>query len=61
MNPLQPAGTKAHTISGSVAEIADSIRAFRDVGFTRLEIMLTPGTLEAFDALAPVAERVHVG
>jgi alkanesulfonate monooxygenase SsuD/methylene tetrahydromethanopterin reductase-like flavin-dependent oxidoreductase (luciferase family) len=59
VNPLDPAGTRAHTISGSSTEIADAVRSFRDAGFTRLEIMLTPGTLEAFDALAPVVERVR--
>ena len=61
VNPTEPAGAKVHTISGSVPEIADAIRSFREAGFTRLEIMLTPGTLEAFDALAPVVDRVHEG
>ena len=61
VNPTEPAGAKVHTVSGSVPEIADQLRSFRDAGFTRLEIMLMPGTLEAFEALAPVAERVHEG
>jgi hypothetical protein len=46
-------------VSGSSEEIADAFRSFRDGGFTRLEIMLGPGTMEALDALTPVVELVH--
>lgn len=58
VNPLQPAGYRAAAISGRADEIADGIRTFRDVGFTQLEIMLTPGTVAALDALVPVLERL---
>jgi alkanesulfonate monooxygenase SsuD/methylene tetrahydromethanopterin reductase-like flavin-dependent oxidoreductase (luciferase family) len=57
--PLEAAGARAGAISGSAEEIAEAIRSFRDGGFTQLEIMLNPGTREAFDALAPVVELVH--
>jgi alkanesulfonate monooxygenase SsuD/methylene tetrahydromethanopterin reductase-like flavin-dependent oxidoreductase (luciferase family) len=43
-------------ISGSADEIADTFRAFRDGGFTRVEIMFSPGTMAALEALAPVLE-----
>jgi alkanesulfonate monooxygenase SsuD/methylene tetrahydromethanopterin reductase-like flavin-dependent oxidoreductase (luciferase family) len=57
--PLEGAGFRASAISGSADEIADAIRSFRDGGFTRLEIMLNPGTMEALDALAPVVELIR--
>jgi len=31
----------------------------RDAGDTRVEIMLSPGTLAACEALAPVVELLH--
>ena len=57
VDPLQAAGAQPHAISGSPDEIAEAVRSFRDAGFTRLEIMLTPGTPEAFDALLPLLAR----
>ena len=41
------------------SEIADAIRSFREAGFTRLEIMMNPGTMGALEALALVVEQVH--
>ena len=60
-HPLEAAGKRPAVISGSAAEIADQILAFRDVGFTQLEIMLEPGTLAAVEALVPVVELVQQG
>jgi len=57
--PLEAAGARAGAISGSADEIADAFRSFRDGGFTQLEIMLNPGTMEALDALAPVVELIR--
>lgn len=57
--PEEPVGARDSAISGSADEIADAFRSFRDVGFSRLEIMLNPGTLAALEALAPVVEQVH--
>ena len=59
VRPLEPAGVRPDVISGSAEEIATAFRSFRDVGFTRLEIMLGPGTMEAFEALGPVLERLE--
>jgi alkanesulfonate monooxygenase SsuD/methylene tetrahydromethanopterin reductase-like flavin-dependent oxidoreductase (luciferase family) len=57
--PLEPAGVRASAISGSAEEIAEAVRSFRDGGFTRLEIMLSPGAVAALEALAPVVEWLH--
>ena len=59
VRPLDAAGERPSAISGSADEITDAIRAFRDAGFTRLEMMLAPGRLDALDALAPVVEAIH--
>jgi len=59
VNPLAPAGTRDDALSGSAEEIADGFRGFREAGFTGLEIMLGPGTMEALEALAPVLELVR--
>ena len=43
-------------LRGSAEEIADGIRTFRDGGFTQVEILLWPRTLEALEATVPVLE-----
>jgi alkanesulfonate monooxygenase SsuD/methylene tetrahydromethanopterin reductase-like flavin-dependent oxidoreductase (luciferase family) len=59
VRPLEPAGARPASLSGSADEIADAVRSFRDAGFTQVELMYLPGTLEALDALAPVVEAIH--
>jgi hypothetical protein len=59
VNPLQPSGWRPAVVSGPPEEIADSLRSFRDAGFTQVDIMLGPGTIEAFEAMAPVLELVR--
>ena len=59
VNPLQPAGYRADVISGSAEAIADALRTFREAGFSQVDIMLGPGTIEAFDAMAPVMEHIR--
>jgi alkanesulfonate monooxygenase SsuD/methylene tetrahydromethanopterin reductase-like flavin-dependent oxidoreductase (luciferase family) len=56
VRPLEPAGQHPGAIGGSAEEIAASFRTFRGAGYTQLEIMLSPGTTEALEALAPVLE-----
>jgi len=58
VNPLQPSGWRPSVISGSAEEIADALRSFREIGFTQVDIMLGPGTLEAFEAMAPVVAMI---
>lgn len=41
-------------ISGSLEEIGDRLRAFDDMGVTRLELVLWPNTAAALEAVAPV-------
>ncbi len=43
-------------IKGSSQEIADALRAFGVAGFTNLEIIVSPPTLAAVDAMAAVLE-----
>jgi alkanesulfonate monooxygenase SsuD/methylene tetrahydromethanopterin reductase-like flavin-dependent oxidoreductase (luciferase family) len=59
VNPLLPAGTRPSLISGSAEEIADALRTFREAGYTQVDLMLGPGTIEAFDAMAPVLELLR--
>jgi alkanesulfonate monooxygenase SsuD/methylene tetrahydromethanopterin reductase-like flavin-dependent oxidoreductase (luciferase family) len=58
VNPLLPGRQRVDVITGSPDEIADSIRTFRDAGFTQLDMMLHPASMAAIDALAPVLERL---
>jgi alkanesulfonate monooxygenase SsuD/methylene tetrahydromethanopterin reductase-like flavin-dependent oxidoreductase (luciferase family) len=58
VNPLEPAGGSDEAISGTAEQIADALRTFREAGFTQVDLMIEPGTLEAFDALAPVVEML---
>ncbi len=59
VNPLQPSGWRESVISGPAEEIADALRSFREVGYTQVDIMRGPGTVEAFDAMAPVLELLR--
>jgi len=59
VNPLLPAGQRPHAVSGSPAEIADALRSFAGAGYTQVEIMPNPGTIEVFEALAPVVELIE--
>jgi len=56
VHPLEPAAQDGGAIAGSAEEIADAFRTFREAGFTQLEIMMSPGTVVALEALAPVLE-----
>jgi alkanesulfonate monooxygenase SsuD/methylene tetrahydromethanopterin reductase-like flavin-dependent oxidoreductase (luciferase family) len=46
----------AAPIRGTAEAIADGLRAFRDGGFTQLELLLWPPTVASLDAMAPVLE-----
>jgi alkanesulfonate monooxygenase SsuD/methylene tetrahydromethanopterin reductase-like flavin-dependent oxidoreductase (luciferase family) len=59
VRPLDAAGLRPDVISGSPGEIADALRAFRDGGFTQVELMFGPGNLAALEALAPVVEAIR--
>jgi alkanesulfonate monooxygenase SsuD/methylene tetrahydromethanopterin reductase-like flavin-dependent oxidoreductase (luciferase family) len=43
-------------IRGSAAEIADVLRGFGATGFTNVEVIVSPPTVAAVDAMAPVLE-----
>ena len=59
VNPLQPAGWRDSVVSGPPEAIADSLRSFRDAGFTQVDLMLGPGTVEAIEAMGPVLESIR--
>jgi len=58
VEPTSISGSEAlgTPIRGSAVEIADVLRAFGAAGFTNLEIIVSPPTLAAVDAIAPVLE-----
>lgn len=59
VNPIERRPDQASVITGSTDEIADRIRSFRDAGFTRLEVLPSPGTLAVVEALAAVIDLVR--
>jgi alkanesulfonate monooxygenase SsuD/methylene tetrahydromethanopterin reductase-like flavin-dependent oxidoreductase (luciferase family) len=59
VHPLEPAGDNDEAIRGSAEQIADTLRAFREGGFSQIDLMVSPGTVEAIDALAPVVEMLR--
>ena len=59
VRPLEPAGVRPSSLSGSAEQIADGVRSFRGAGFTQVELMYLPATMEALEALAPVVEAIH--
>jgi alkanesulfonate monooxygenase SsuD/methylene tetrahydromethanopterin reductase-like flavin-dependent oxidoreductase (luciferase family) len=58
VRPLEPAGQHANAISGSPEEIAGALRTFQD---TQVDLMIGPGTVEAYEALTPVLDRLRTG
>jgi alkanesulfonate monooxygenase SsuD/methylene tetrahydromethanopterin reductase-like flavin-dependent oxidoreductase (luciferase family) len=58
VEPTSVSGSEAlgTPIRGSAQEIADVLRAFGVAGFTSVELIVSPPTLAALDAMAPVIE-----
>ncbi len=54
-------GDAASPLTGDPEAIADAILAFEAAGFTQLEFLLSPMTMAALDAMAPVIELVRRG
>ena len=61
VSPLQSAREDPKVIAGSAEAIADDFRALHAAGFTQLEIMLSPGSVAALEALAPVLDLLDAG
>lgn len=60
--PLEVAeatGAYGSMITGSAGQIADTFRTFRTAGFTQVEFMLHPQTLETLESMAPVLESLR--
>jgi alkanesulfonate monooxygenase SsuD/methylene tetrahydromethanopterin reductase-like flavin-dependent oxidoreductase (luciferase family) len=56
VRPLDVTSEKDEIISGPAERIADALREFRGAGYTQADLMVSPGSVEAFDALAPMVE-----
>jgi len=59
VHPLEPAGVRPGLISGEAEEIADALRTFREAGFTQVDLMMARGSIESFEAMAPVVELLR--
>ena len=58
VKPLEASAEDASILAGSAEEMADRLRTFREAGYTQADLMVNPGTVAAFDALAPVVEML---
>jgi alkanesulfonate monooxygenase SsuD/methylene tetrahydromethanopterin reductase-like flavin-dependent oxidoreductase (luciferase family) len=62
---VRPLETKpdatGESIAGSAAQIAEALLVIRDAGYTQAELMVSPFTMAAIDALGPVLELVKAG
>lgn len=56
VRPLDEFDPEAGRITGPPERIADAFRSFRDVGFTRLEVMWSPAEQTALEALVRALE-----
>jgi alkanesulfonate monooxygenase SsuD/methylene tetrahydromethanopterin reductase-like flavin-dependent oxidoreductase (luciferase family) len=54
--PIRGSEALGTPIRGSAQEIADVLRAFGVAGFTNVEVIVSPPTLAALDAMSPVIE-----
>ena len=54
IRPLEPAGAREDSVSGTPKQIATTLQSFRDIGFTHLDLSVSPGTVAAIEAVAPV-------
>ena len=61
VDALAPSGARPDIVSGSPQEIADTFRAVQAVGYTRLEMMFRPATVEGIEALGRVLEAFDAG
>lgn len=59
MRPFDPAGVSDSSISGTPEQIATPLRSFGDIGFTQVDLMVSPGTIAAVEAVVPVIELLR--
>ena len=59
VHPLDHGESRPSRLPGPAERIADGIRAFRGAGYTQVELMYSPPTMAALDALAPVVEALR--
>jgi alkanesulfonate monooxygenase SsuD/methylene tetrahydromethanopterin reductase-like flavin-dependent oxidoreductase (luciferase family) len=62
LHPLEAAPSpNGEWIGGSPEQMADQLRAFRDGGYTQIELFPTPSTIAAIEEVAPVLELLRAG
>ena len=61
VDPLAPSGSATRCVVRVAQEIADAFRTFEEAGYTRLEMMFGPGTIEAFEALGEALKAFDAG
>jgi alkanesulfonate monooxygenase SsuD/methylene tetrahydromethanopterin reductase-like flavin-dependent oxidoreductase (luciferase family) len=59
IRPLEPAGAKEGSVSGTAEEIATTLMSFQDIGFNQLDLSVNPGTVAALEALAPAIDMLR--
>jgi alkanesulfonate monooxygenase SsuD/methylene tetrahydromethanopterin reductase-like flavin-dependent oxidoreductase (luciferase family) len=59
IRPLEPAGAKEGSVSGTAEEIATTLISFQDIGFNQLDLSVNPGTVAALEALAPAIDMLR--
>ena len=59
VRPLEPAGVKESSVSGTADEIAETIQSFREIGFSQIDLSVNPGTIAAVEALAAVIDMLR--
>jgi alkanesulfonate monooxygenase SsuD/methylene tetrahydromethanopterin reductase-like flavin-dependent oxidoreductase (luciferase family) len=59
VRPFDAAGASVNSISGTPEQIATALRSFRDIGFTQVDLMVSPGTIAAVEAVVPVIELLR--
>lgn len=59
VRPFDPAGASERSVSGTPEQIATALLSLRDIGFTQVDLSLTPDTIAAVEALAPTVELLR--
>jgi alkanesulfonate monooxygenase SsuD/methylene tetrahydromethanopterin reductase-like flavin-dependent oxidoreductase (luciferase family) len=59
VRPLEPAGARESSVSGTPEQIATALGSFGEIGFTQVDLMLNPGTIAAVEALVPVVKALR--
>ena len=59
VNPTVPVGTRPSQLSGPASAIAEAVLSFHEAGYTQVELMLNPSTIERIELLGTAVEEVR--